>query len=158
MNRLYVLCGIPGIGKSTWVKEVVPAAGRKSVHISRDEIRFSIVTEDEEYFAKEEEVFNAFILAIKNAINSNTDADIFVDATHLNVKSRAKLLSAIGKNSLDECILLCAINFPNDLEKAILQNENRTGRRRVPKSVIRRMSCCFEPATMKEGFDMVLNL
>jgi hypothetical protein len=52
------MCGIPGSGKSTYLKTrfIQPP-----VVVSRDEIRFKMVREDEEYFSHEKEVYNEFI-------------------------------------------------------------------------------------------------
>ena len=58
MNKLYLMVGIPGSGKSTFIantKEV------RTLIVSRDAIRFSMVSEGESYFKKEKEVFNTFI-------------------------------------------------------------------------------------------------
>lgn len=58
MKKIYLLCGIPGSGKSTWAKNHLDD---NSIWISRDLIRFSMVSEEEEYFSKEKEVFKEFI-------------------------------------------------------------------------------------------------
>ena len=60
MKRVYVMCGIPGSGKSTLAKQLA-AEVKCSVNIvSRDQIRFSMISENEPYFSKEKEVFKEF--------------------------------------------------------------------------------------------------
>ena len=49
MGNLIMMMGCPGVGKSTFVKEHCPE--HIDTYVSRDDIRFSIVREDEEYFS-----------------------------------------------------------------------------------------------------------
>ena len=65
MTKLWVMCGVPGTGKSTWIKNNLSKFEGEVEVISRDEIRFSMVSEGEEYFSKEDEVFKEFINRIK---------------------------------------------------------------------------------------------
>lgn len=134
MKRLWITIGIPGCGKTTWVKNKIKEIG--GVHISRDQIRFSFLTEDDEYFDKETLVFNQFIEEINNALSDSVCENIFVDATHLTEGSRSKLLSRIDKAKVDETIW---VNFEVPLEIALKRNEKRTGRAFVPRGQIRRM-------------------
>ena len=68
MSKLNLMCGIPGSGKSYWVRHHMTDA---DAYISRDQIRFSMLKEGEEYFSHENEVFEEFIAQIQNAINGN---------------------------------------------------------------------------------------
>jgi predicted kinase len=45
MTVLYLMCGIPGSGKSTWIKQ---NKIESDAVISRDVVRFSLVKEHEE--------------------------------------------------------------------------------------------------------------
>ena len=60
---LYILIGVPGVGKSYFAKKkLMEGPGWK--YISRDEIRYSLLKEGEDYFSHENEVFEKFIIAI----------------------------------------------------------------------------------------------
>lgn len=52
MSTLYILCGPSGCGKSTWRNEFIKDYNNRIHYVSRDEIRFSLVKEGEDYFSK----------------------------------------------------------------------------------------------------------
>ena len=90
LSKLYLMCGVPGAGKSTWVEQ----HKGEGVVISRDKIRFSMLHETDEYFSKEPFVYQEFIKQITEALDTN--GLVFADATHLNGSSRIKLLRSLG--------------------------------------------------------------
>ena len=149
MAKLYLMMGIPGSGKTTYLKTRFIERPRV---ISRDEIRFSMVKEDEEYFSKEKEVYAEFISQIKEALKF--EAEVFADATHLNETSRAKTLRALGESLKDVEVNVIWVRVP--VETALAQNENRKETRSyVPRSVIRRMYSQLTKPTKEEGFDHI---
>ena len=128
---LYIFCGAPGCGKSTFAANLVP-----NIHwVSRDAIRFELVKEDEDYFSHEKEVFNRF--AERIAISLQTGGNTIADATHLNTASRKKLTRAI--DSYFELYNIVYIVFTASAELCIKHNANRSGRKKVPDDVIRKM-------------------
>ena len=129
------MSGTPGSGKSTWVTNRIAECG--GVRISRDEIRFSMVAEDEEYFSKENEVFFAFISAIQSAIyDVDGPQDIYIDATHVNEKGRQKVLSQLDFDNVNE-ITVVVRDVPFEITAARIAG--REGRTFVPLSALRRM-------------------
>ena len=74
------MCGIPGSGKSTWlIKQMQP---KTDVCISRDNIRFGLLNEDDEYFAHEDKVKEIFFNTIQEDTTSGEWENIYIDATH----------------------------------------------------------------------------
>lgn len=150
-NKLYMMVGVPGSGKSTWILNHQAKFKRPYKVVSRDQIRFSLVKEDEEYFSKEKEVFNKFVKEIKEGLDS--DLDVYADATHINEASRSKLLRALGSSL--KGVKVEAIVVKSSFDTIIKQNAQRTGREFVPLSALRRMNGSFTMPTEEEGFDRI---
>lgn len=146
MGKLFILTGAPGSGKSTWVKNHMTL---NDSYISRDDVRFSMVPEGDEYFSKEKEVFKEFIRRIDEDLKFH---NVFADATHLTAASRNKLLRAISTKP--DAVEVIWIKTPLDV--ALDQNENRKETRSyVPRGVIRRMHCQIEKPEFEEGIDKI---
>lgn len=147
---LYVSCGVPGSGKSTFLKEM---KDENEIIISRDEIRFSILKPGEDYFAHEHEVYQKFLREITNNIRNGYN--VYADATHLNEKSRHSLLSQLYYRG---CYAseINAIYFDVPLETCLERNKNRLGTPAyVPPGQIKRMAQQFVPPQKYEGFNNI---
>ena len=138
MSTLYLVSGVPGAGKSTWIKNHITI---DDVHVSRDRIRFSMLDDGDEYFAKEDEVFERFVHDVQMYLDRGKN--VYADATHLGAPSRWKLINRLNLEGHD----LIALNFLASLDKCLLRNEQREGLAYVPPSVIRRMYNQYVPAS-----------
>lgn len=145
------MVGPSGAGKSTWIQNHKSSFEGKVAVVSRDAIRFSLVSEDEDYFSKEKEVFREFINQIRKSLKNN-DVTI-VDATHITIGSRTKLFRALN-GSLNNIKIIAIVINPS-LNKCLEYNENRTGRSFVPRNQIKRMWYQFITPTIEEGFDEI---
>lgn len=133
MTKLILMIGIPASGKSTYVKT---HATPKDKVISRDNIRFDMVPDGSPYFEKEKEVFNEYVRQAQEAIDAGTYNRIFLDATHLNEKSRNKILDRLNLKD----VTLEAVYFDLPIETVAARNDKRVGRYRVPDETIRQMA------------------
>lgn len=151
-KKVWITCGIPGSGKSTWVQQQLAING--GTWCSRDKVRFSLLKDEDEYFSKEDLVFSTWINEIQSALNDDNVENIYIDATHLNKKAREKVLNKLNLMYAD----LIAVNFIIPIETCIERNSKRTGRALVPKDVIESMYKSFQPAVATEGYLTIINI
>ena len=137
-KTIWLMSGIPGSGKSTWIKNRLNED--TDIWCSRDAVRFSMVKEDEEYFSHETKVFRTWINQICDALNNPNIKNIYIDATHINDKSRNKTLSCLPKENIEEIV---NVVFSVSLKECIQRNANRKGREKVPEDVITNMYNSF---------------
>ena len=147
MASLNVMIGLPGSGKSTFIKNHMNT--ETDVWVSRDAIRFSLLNDTDEYFAKETMVKNIFFSMINHYLNEGKN--VWMDATHLSIASRDKALNRVTA-ARDE---MNAFFFTTPMEYCIERNDKREGRERVPKGHINRMAYQLEPPVPYEGFDKI---
>ena len=149
MAILYLMCGCPGSGKSTWIENHLEEDHQ--LWISRDKIRFSLLEENDSYFSKETLVFNTFV---KEIIEGREDGyDVFADATHISPSSRFKLYNRIPAHLRDETNVIW---IKCDVTVSLSQNEYRKNTPYyVEPKVIRRMYDNFIAPSLDEGFDKI---
>ena len=147
MATLYILCGPSGCGKSTWAYKYMYEHIDKDIrYISRDEIRYSMLKDGEDYFSHEKEVFKKFVGTIRQTLIDGFDC--IADATHLNEFSRRKLTQAIDMLYTDYQIVY--VDFGANADICIERNKNREGRENVPETVIRNMCRSFRAPSLEE--------
>lgn len=146
MSKLYLMAGAPGSGKTYWATHHLTENDK---YISRDEIRFSMLEDKDDYFARENEVFDEFIKQINNSLMIYNN--VFADATHLNFASRNKTISRIHV-PVDE---INVVFLDTSLDICIKRNAQRTGRKFVPETVIKNMYRSIKFPEKEEGIKNV---
>lgn len=144
MPILYMLCGPSGSGKSTWALN--DERMKHCAYISRDNIRLSMIKDDEDYFSHEKDVFKEFVKQIASQLIDGYDC--IADATHLNMFSRCKLMQALDMYLREYSVIF--VVFDVDADTCVEHNKARTGRRNVPENVIRNMCRDFRVPTKDE--------
>lgn len=144
---LYLMCGLPGSGKSTYCQEHIP---KTDEYISRDAIRYSLLQEGEDYFSHEPQVKQ--ILFDKANIAINSGRNVWLDQTSIYKGSRANVLNNVKGFGKAVCVI---VNTP--IEVCLNRNENRRGTiAYAPRNEIERMYNDFVVPTVEEGFDKVI--
>ncbi|MBO7535765.1 MAG: ATP-binding protein [Bacilli bacterium] len=148
MKNLVLMVGTPASGKSTFIKE-----HNKDNYkvISRDAIRFSLLKDNEDYFAHENEVYNIFINTTKEELGKGNN--VIADATFLNKNARIRFLRALGRSLEDTKVT--AIMMKTPLDVCLERNEQREGRAYVPREAIKRMDAQKTTPSLDEGFDEI---
>ena len=150
-TKVFVMCGPAGSGKSTWlIKQMKP---KTDICISRDNIRFGLLKEGEDYFAHEIDVKEIFYNSIANNTSASYWENIYIDATHLNPRARKDTMWNIGKY----CSVI-AVSFEVPAEVAIERNKKRSGLARVPDNVIWNMKSRYKIPSLDEGFDEIWHI
>lgn len=147
MADLYLMAGCPGSGKSTFLKNHINE--NTSIIVSRDEIRFSLVKPEENYFSREDEVLDQFWEDTNNALEKGKT--VYADQTSLTPKARKWFLQHVF--GYDNVYLIWV---DEDLDTCHERNEMRQGTRAyVPKKVIHRMHAQFIEPSLDEGFNKI---
>lgn len=156
-KQVYIMMGVPGSGKSTWVKKQLNKY--TDAYISRDEIRFAMLKDGEDYFAHENNVFATFVEKSVDAILDKTKKRVFIDASHLNAGSRAKILNGIyaemGYREQTELFDVNVVWLKTSLKTCLERNANREGRANVPAKTIKSMWNSQTLPKDDEGIDRV---
>lgn len=152
MSKIIMMCGIPGSGKSTFCHKHLT----DYTYISRDQIRFSLLDDADDYFAKEKEVMKKFLEKINMCIRWGDN--FIIDATHLTKSSRRKILSQLVLPPLYPINEVYCIYMKTDLKLALERNGKRTGRKLVPNDVIKNMYENLEEPELDEGFEKIITI
>ena len=137
-----------GSGKTTYCQKWI-AKHKNSIWISRDEIRYSLLAPDEEYFSREKEVLKEFHKQAQEAIDNDQVDTVLLDASHLSDKAIWKTLNYLNI-SREVKIVNVRLNTP--LNVCLERNASRKGRARISDNVIKNAYSIF---LNSEKFDCV---
>ena len=140
-KTVYVLVGLPGSGKSQWLKD------RRIAPISSDALRI-ILVDDETHQGIHRQVFRTVRFLLHERLKLGRP-ETYVDATNLTVKDRRPYI-VIGHMYNARVV---AIWFDVPIEVCKERNRGRT--RVVPEQAIDLLAGRFVVPTIKEGFDAV---
>lgn len=152
--KFIMLVGLPGSGKSTWIKDGTTEQSDFVVISTDNYIERKAVEEGSTY----SEVFSKYIRqATSSMIDKMRDAvtkrkNIILDQTNLTVKSRRKKLANVPHIYFKEALVFC---IPDDELFERLEKRKIEEGKHIPSHVIENMSSSFEMPTEDEGFDEV---
>ena len=140
-RKIFLLCGIPASGKSTWARNFFEA-NLTANWVSRDKIRFSLLKDGEDYFAHENEVWRRFVNQCVDSIERFEYT--IIDQTNLNWASRRKIIKAIQDRVSGVCDYeIIPVYFMTAFDTCVERNSKREGRRRVPELQMKSMRDSF---------------
>lgn len=140
MNKaLWIVCGVPGSGKSIYLENMNFNSDIKVGIIHRDDIRFKLLAESnaKNYFDVEDKVWKEWVAAINKSLRENDVT--YADATHISVSSRNKIIGAVKPALYEQEGVINILAFDVPLETCLERNAQREGLAKVPEDVIRNM-------------------
>ena len=148
-NTLYITVGLPGSGKSTYVKNFIK--DKEIEYLSSDSLR-AVYGKSEE----DQSVTSIVFGHIKRKVDEflKDGKNVLVDATSVNRKERSDYIKTAKKYGAR----VVAIVFKMDRLGLIERNKKRgeQGGREVPTFVIDKMLAKFEEPSYDEGIDVII--
>ncbi len=133
-NELKIVCGIPGSGKSTWIKDHKRV---KDIVISLDDIRKNIFGTQ---FFKPSEPWVIAIAKSMVMMLQNQNKDLIIDSTNYNSSMRKTWINLVHSGYK---IILVHIDTPEDI--CLKRNKTRPKSDRVPYEVLNNFIHSFVP-------------
>ena len=154
--ELILLVGLPGSGKSTYIKNLLANSDKQYQVLSTDNY---IERESSKVGKTYSEGYADFIDAASKNINIefrqavNAKQNIIWDQTNLSAKKRKGILSQL-KNYKKTAIVF---EVPNDELFARLEKRGQETGKYISKKIIEDMQSRYEKPTYDEGFDQLIN-
>ena len=148
---LYLLCGLPGSGKTTFRNKIIECnriLKREVLVVSPDEIRREFGVQFDPTIEKE--VWELAYLRLKNYLENGSS--VIFDATNITVERRKPLIEIANKANH----IVIAVVFNRPLEVVLEQNRNRDAV--VPEEVILRMAKSYVEPSLEEGIVHIINV
>ena len=148
-NTLYITVGLPGSGKSTYVKNFIK--DKEIEYLSSDSLR-AVYGKSEEDQTVTPLVFGHIKRKVDEFLKDGKN--VLVDATSVNRKERSDYIKTAKKYGAK----VVAIVFKMDRQGLIDRNKKRgeQGGRVVPDWVIDKMLNKFEEPSYDEGIDVMI--
>lgn len=152
MPKFYMLIGVPGAGKSTWIKQ----HNQNTLVASSDDYIEQQASKDNKTY---NDVFDQHIKAANQYARQiaqkafETGQDLIWDQTNLTKKSRKPKLDMVPKGY--EKIAVYFSTPPADVHKKRL--DSRPGKS-IPDYIINSMINSLEPPSRSEGFDEIITV
>lgn len=150
VNKVYILVGVPGSGKSTWIKNQVWALGMPVVstdaHVENHARKLGLTYSD---------VFNGYMptavdLMVNHAVHCRTNSlDFIWDQTSTSIATRAKKIRMLP--DYYKIAVVFKTPEPEELARRLASRPGKNIPPEVSESMVRQLR--DEPPTKEEGFD-----
>ncbi len=155
--KLLVLVGLPGSGKSTWVKKYISKHKNFIVISVDDAIEEFAVSDGTNYNTAWKKYISDATAIMKQNLQSayNDNISVIVDKTNLTVKSRNRVLSSAPPNYIKIAVIF---QIPSkELYRRLEMRKNDTGKS-IPADVMDNFIANFIPPTISEGFSQIIKV
>lgn len=155
MPKAYILIGVPGSGKSTWISKA-PVDWNNTVVASTDnyveqEAKRQGKTYTEVFKDVMPAAVNNMAQTVVNAVKNNQD--IIWDQTSTTRHTRAKKIRMLPSN-----YEIIAVVFPtpnkNELQRRLMNRPGKT----IPDEIVNDMISKYEEPSESEGFDKIIHV
>lgn len=153
---IYILIGLPGVGKTTWVEKEFQG----SCHvISSDNILEAIAQGLGDTY---DGVFSKFIKVADKMMWQDFDRAIYddnhpiiVDRTNMSIKSRRRIFERLKSFKVNHGYNVHAVVFPKPEDSEYERRLNSRPGKTIPRNVINSMTESFQMPTESEGFSTI---
>ncbi len=151
MNKLIILAGLPGTGKSFYEKNNIK---EDHITISSDEIRIKLTGSYDKMLPNMNLVYDKMIEEANKAF-LNSNQTVVLDSTFLDEARRTYFLDRIKGQDYTELVLLHA-----SIETVLMRNHKRIKSKWVPEEVIKEMMTRYkEPANEEKlRYNKIINI
>jgi len=154
--NIYLLCGLPGSGKSTWSKKT--ALTTNAIIINKDLIRLMIKGDYTVYFDKFYPELECFIMdCAENTLLTAQchQKDVIIDECNISSSRRSEWIRILKENMID-CHLICVWFTENKDNIKYRMQEDRGYSSQYWQVVVDKMKSTFEEPKLSEGFDELI--
>ena len=158
MKKLYMMVGLPGCGKSTWIDNEFQNEDvwRNSTRISTDDVIMEVCDvfglNYHEYFKELIDFASKVSMeTLKTTIDINQN--IYWDQTNLGVKARARKLALIPVKDFHKVAVVFDVN-----DAVLKERLKNRGEKQVDWSIVEDMKKRFVIPTKDEGFDEIIHV
>lgn len=158
MSTLYVLVGLPGSGKSTWIKDFAKTSTKEFYVASTDDIIELIASEQKKTYA---DVWQSNIDHATKKMNNDViqaikaKKDVIWDQTNMTAGKRQSILSKFPKEYHKIAVVFSVEN--EELNARLHKRHLETGKF-IPPHVITNMQKTYQEPTEKEGFNVIIHV
>lgn len=154
--EILVLVGVPGSGKSTWIRQFTASSQKQYVVISSDDILEKIAAEKGLTYS---DVHKDYIgqatgqakATFRQAMNNR--ANIIWDQTNVSKKKRRGILQQLPKDYIAKAVVF---NTEDAVVKDRLQKRAKETGKHIPDFVMKDMYSRWEAPTRDEGFAEII--
>lgn len=160
-KEIIFLVGLPGSGKSTFIKKLKHKSPDKEYVIaSHDDILMNLAskvgmgyTDAYAHFNFMKEIMPAYIRTIKKAVKGGRN--IIIDCTNMKKRDRTEVLDMIPSDYRKIAIVFNV--SPDELKKRLEKRAKETGKH-IPDEAIEAMRNYYTPPSREEGFNKIINI